>query len=91
MNHPSITVVIRTPEDCKKALEKLHTLRDYRQYLYSIIDNDSAQIDVRERLDQWNIIKYIKETKELHVEQAQRLYEEIKALRESILAYIDTF
>lgn len=90
MNHPSITIVIRTPEDCKKAFEKLNDLKDYRQYLYGIIDNYNAQINVRETADQWHIIKYIKETKELHVEQAQRLYEEMVSLRESILDYIDT-
>ena len=60
MNHPSITIVIRTPEDCKKALEKLNAIRDYRKYLYNTIDNESAQMDVREKLNQWHIIKHMK-------------------------------
>jgi len=69
---------------------KAQELKVYRQYIYSQIDTISAQIDIREKLSQWHIIKYMKAQRDLLIDQAEEIYNELSALESQILSYLES-
>lgn len=81
---------ITTPEAYFKACEKAQAIKAYRRYIYSQIDMISAQIEPRRKLDQWFIIKYMKQQKDLFIDQAEELYNELTALEAQIVSYLES-
>lgn len=81
---------ITTQEAYLKAEAKAQAIKAYRRYIYSQIDMISAQIEPREKLNQWFIIKYMKQQKDLLIDQAEELYNEFTALEAQIVSYLES-
>lgn len=81
---------ITTPEAYFKANEKAQEIKAYRRYIYSQIDMISVQIEPRRKLDQWFIIKYMNQQKDLLIDQAEELYNEFTALEAQIVSYLES-
>ena len=81
---------ITTPEAYIIASLKAQELKVYRRFIYSQIDIISAQIETREKLSHWHIIKYMKQQKELLIDQAEELYNEHTALEALIVSYLES-
>lgn len=81
---------ITTPEAYFKAYEKAQAIKAYRRYIYSQIDMISAQIEPLRKLDQWFIINYMKQQKDLLIDQAEELYNEFTALEAQIVSYLES-
>lgn len=67
---------------------KAQELKVYRQYIYTQIDTINAQLEAREKLYQWHIIKYMKAQRDLLINQAEEIYNELSALENQILSYL---
>ena len=81
---------ITTPEAYITASLKAQELKVYRRCIYSQIDMISAQIETRRKLHQWHIIKYMNQQKDLFIDQAEELYNELTALEAQIVSYLES-
>ena len=82
--------IIATPQAYIRASEKAQAIKAYRRYIYSQIDMISDQIEPRRKLDQWFIIKYMKQQKDLLIDQAEELYNELTAFEAQIVSYLES-
>ena len=82
--------IIATPAAYITASLKAQELKVYRRYIYSQIDAINAQIEPREKLEQWHVIKYMNQQKELLIDQAEELYNEFTALEAQIVSYLES-
>lgn len=70
---------------------KAQELKVYRQYIYTQIDMINAQLEARDKLFyRWHIIKYMKAQRDLLINQAEEIYNELSALENQILSYLKT-